>query len=107
MVLLNDNVDPQDHIKDVNRAINSTASCGGSAKSRIGNTMLLKTAGLYTATLSPAMEAFLQNNPDVNILQQDAKSSFDRSVSVRRPATRRALTAFKTSWCVWESAFCS
>jgi hypothetical protein len=104
MIRLKLGVDTQKHIEKVNAAINRTASCGGSVKSNIIDTSLLEER-FYIATLSPAMEAFLQKDPDVKILEQDRKVSLSRSVPVRRPATRRSMRLFRTYWCVCKILF--
>jgi hypothetical protein len=112
MVHIKPTVDPLAHIEKVNAAINSTASCGGSVKSTITDTSVLENSRFYTATLSPAMQASLQKNPEVMILEQDSKvspSSFElvRRPATRRPATRREVWIFGTAWCVFEDTFCS
>jgi hypothetical protein len=110
MIRIKPTVDPLAHIAKVNADINSTASCGGSVKSAITGTSVLENSRFYTATLSPAMQASLQKNPEVMILQQDSKvslSSFElvRRPATRRPATRREVMIFGASWCVFEDAF--
>jgi hypothetical protein len=107
MVRIKPTVDPLAHIAKVNEDIKSTASCGGSVESTITDTSLLEKSGFYIATLSPAMQESLRNNPEVMILEQDSKVSLDSFELVRRPATRREVGIFGTAWCVFEDAFCS
>jgi hypothetical protein len=70
MVLLKPDVDARAHMAKVQAAMDSTAS-SDSVKSRFTSTRLLVRAGFYGATLSPAMEAFLRNDADVRIIEQD------------------------------------